>query len=125
MQKLKTNFKRYRWLLLLIAGVAGVFGTGGEDARRQLPPGTDLISAIVTLYALARKEREHVAEQVVERIWHKLGEVVTTTETNKQDVTDLRTVVAGHAGNIEYVQQWGHNWGPAFEMQPVLRPAAR
>ena len=127
MQTLKTKFKRYRWLLLLIAGVAGVFSGGGDEVRKQLPPGTDLVSAIVTLYALSRNEREQVAKEVVERIWHKLGQIVTTAETCQKDVTDLRAVSTDHAGHLERQQEWLklQSFSPAFAAQPVLRPAAR
>lgn len=124
MKTLTTGFKRHRWLLLLAAGVAGVFYEGEQ------PPGTNLMSAIVTLYALARKERDQVADQVAERIWQKLGQVVTTVETCQKDVTDLRAVCSDHAGHLDHARDWIKTYSPTFaaqplSSQPVLRPAAR
>ena len=123
MQLLKTSFQKYRWLLLLVAGIAGALG--GDEAVRALPPGTDTVSAIIAIYALARNEREQVADQVVERLWHKLGQIVTTVETCQRDVTDLRAVATGHATNLDHLQEWTESYSPEFALQPVLRPAAR
>lgn len=123
MQTLKTGFKRYRWLLLLIAGVIGVFSGGGDEVRKQFPPGTELMSTVITLYALARKE----GEQIAERLLLKMGQVVTTVETCQKDVTDLRTVSTDHAVHIDRFQEFAkqQNFSPPFAVQPVLRPAVR
>ena len=125
MQILKSKFKRYRWLVLLVAGVVGLFCNGGDEALDELPRGSNLVSAIVALYAMWRNERDQVADQVVERIWHKLGQVVTTVETCQKDVSELRAVSSDHAGHLDRHQDRIKIFWPDFETKPVLRPAAR
>jgi hypothetical protein len=104
MKRIQVLGRRYGWAAILMLVGVGLF-TGQE----QMPPGTDLVGALIALFGVGHQISSNVAERIFERI----GAIAL-----KQ--TELAKVADDHAAHIDKHQTYLKSLG--CPQAKVLRP---
>lgn len=86
--------------------------------RESMPPGTDLVGALIALFGLGKQIEGGVADRIQERI----GVLAARQAEHGKRIEDLREIADDHATHLERFQPYLKTLGcPAAK---VLRPAS-
>lgn len=111
MKRLLELKKRYGWAAVFMAIGVALF-TG----QQHMPPGTDLVGALIALFGVGQQISNNVAERIFERI----GAVAHETAELKKGQQDLVEIADDHATHLERYQPYLHTLG--YAPSKVLRP---
>jgi hypothetical protein len=103
------RFKRYAWPASVVASGLLLYAS-----RDQMPPGTDLVGALMSLFGLGQQ----ISASVSERIFERIGAIAS-----KQ--AELTKVADNHATVLKRHQQYFKSLSrPEAVLDEVLRPAS-
>lgn len=110
------KLKRYAWPASVVLSGLLLY-----SAREQMPPGTDLVGALIALFGLGQQISGTVSDRIFERIGVIAQDVAEVKAEVKKGHTDLVKVAEDHADHLDAHQKWLKVGG--YAPSKILRPA--
>jgi hypothetical protein len=85
-------------------------------SRDSLPPGTDLVGALMSLFGVGKR----ISDSVTERIFERIGAIASQQAQLAKGHSELTKVAENHAGHFDYLKSKSY----LPEAAKVLHPAA-